>query len=312
MKKLLIGMSFLIITAAAVILVPGNRSLADTSTAEITVNVNVDIPGNPPLEGATIYCEAREAGYKFTYTRKTDSGGTGKCLNIPTDPDSFRVKIRVSKNGFRTQEVTQPVNISSQQYTKTITLDPTKCTVSGYVKDDNNDPVGGATVVTPSTHTSSNSNGYFEFNNIPFSDGTTKVRASESGYITSDWKTVDLNTSLLSFDAGTLTLYRDIGTVTGKITGGLPGQKKSQAISGATVRCGGKTVRTRRDGSFTIREISSGSYDLRVRKDGYNGKEIDVTIKGREVTDVGILRLDMLTPSKEDKEKAKESRTLKR
>jgi hypothetical protein len=67
-----------------------------------------------------------------------------------------------------------------------------------------------------------------------------------------------------------------------------------------------------RDGSFTLREINSGSYDLRVRMDGYNGKNIDVTIEGRQVTDVGIIRLDRIPPTKEDKKKSKESRSLKR
>jgi peptide/nickel transport system substrate-binding protein len=158
--------------------------------------------------------------------------------------------------------------------------------LSGYVKDDQGEPIEGATVtVDEDTVPQTSSSGYY---NVTVSAGTHEVNASAIGY-SSSIKTAVVEISnrtwlnfTLSSTSGALN-----GTVTDADTGeGISHAKVVLAQDGVTRY----TKYTGDDGYFKITGIPAGIYTVSITAGGYeeNVTDVEVTVGSTTTLDVSL------------------------
>lgn len=296
--------AFISIFVLTSLLVLHSNDASAQSTAKVTVKVQMDIANASPLEGAKVIC--RKKNPRYHSKSSTNQNGRTECSQVPVTDSPYRLNIIVSRRRFRSKSIQLGITPGKTSYTVNLKLKPTKCTITGIVKSKQNKPLSGATVVTTWTSTQTDSNGKFEFKNISLSKNSVKVKAMESGYVTSDFRTVQLDDDHLTFSAGTIKLQRKIGAISGKVVGGKARKKETRPLSGAKISCGGKRTGSGQDGKFMLHHINSGSRTLKVRMRGYKDKTLNVTVPVGTTKNLGTIRLTKI-PSKRKRRKKRSS-----
>ncbi|QOY51973.1 carboxypeptidase-like regulatory domain-containing protein [Candidatus Sulfurimonas baltica] len=164
-------------------------------------------------------------------------------------------------------------------------------TFSSAVKDQNNNPIVGATIrlTTLSNSTTTSQDGNFEFSDLM--PGTYRVVVERDGYndfITEEYEIVSGVNSFEQIIISSAELADAIGTYNGKIKDAVTGGN----ISGATI-----DIREDRDntsgtiidtlvsdsnGNYSINTLSTGYYTFNISKDGYITASENIYVVGSE------------------------------
>jgi hypothetical protein len=137
-------------------------------------------------------------------------------------------------------------------------------TISGYVKDNNNNPISGATVQTNTGgySTTSGPDGSYTLSDVAV--GTYNVTASKSGYQSQTQNNVSVSANQ------TTTVNFSLTPTTGTISGYVR-NAAGVGIAGATVQTntGGYSTTTQSDGSYTLSNVAPGTYNVTASKTGW-------------------------------------------
>ena len=154
--------------------------------------------------------------------------------------------------------------------------------VRGTVKDSENQPVQGATVVVNTTNlkTFTDPHGYYEISNVPAGKWT--ITASKDGY-TPESTAVNVETGQTVIVDFTLTPVTSTGTVRGTVT-----DNNAQPIQDATVAVQGTELQTTTDsyGQYQITNVPAGQRTLIASKIGYVSESKVVNVGAGQIVRV--------------------------
>jgi uncharacterized repeat protein (TIGR02543 family) len=171
-----------------------------------------------------------------------------------------------------------------------------------YVKDSNNNPISGTTVLSASQPSgqsqlsgTTDTNGYVTFNNILA--GSYSVEASKSGYITST-KSVTVTSDQTTTETMQLQL-REIGDLLVFVKDSNNNPIIGANITSTSQPFGATTLKGVTDsaGYATFLNIVSGVYFIQVSKTGYDSASKQVTVGTEKVTTSTVLLQTKMTPS---------------
>lgn len=221
-----------------------------------------DILGNP-IFGAMVSTDSGG------YTATTDADGN---YSMPTILPG-RYHLTASKANMLPSTSSVSV-VEGQTETCHFTLQ-TGGTISGYVRDNLGNPVGGVTVAQYPYLSQTDSTGWYALTTLP--EGTYSLTASKIS-----WTSVTNSGVVAENDQTTtsnFTLQR--GTITGTVTssGGVP-------LSGVTISTtvGGYSTTTGDSGTYSISDVMPGGYSIIASKDGWLPQTKSISVTGGQTT----------------------------
>ena len=173
---------------------------------------------------------------------------------------------------------------NSQIFYCTSASAPTSGAIAGVVRDNNNNPIAGATVSTNTGNysTTTAADGSYRIGNV--TPGTYNVTAQKNGYTSQTQynKTVTAGqTTTVDFN---LTLVP--GTIAGTVK-----DTNNNPLSGATVRTttGGYSTTTNSSGQYTLSNVVPGTYSVEASKSGYLSQtQSNVQVVSNQTTTVNF------------------------
>ena len=223
-----------------------------------------------PIAGATVSYPPGSG----SATTTTASDGTYTLANVA--PGTYTVT--ASDTGYVTQSPTNVLVSSGATTTQNFALAPNPGTISGTVTDAvTGIPIAGATVSYPpgtgSATTTTASNGTYTLANV--TEGSYQVTASAANYTA---QTVTVVVGPGGSATKNFPLAPNPGSISGTVTDlgtGLP-------IAGATVSyppgSGSATTTTASDGTYTLANVTEGSYQVTASAAGYTSKTVTVPV----------------------------------
>ena len=218
------------------------------NTYYYTVSGTVRDNNGNSLSQALVYI-----GDKYAYT---NSSGSYTVKDVTSGDHN----VSISKDGYTTYTTSVNVsdNVNGQNFTLTATI--STYNVSGIVKDSAGNMISGALVYIGDQYTYSAADGSFSVSNV--TSGEHAVNATREGYQTTTGTiNVTGNTSGIK-----ITLKSSISTLT---VSGTVRDNKGNSLSQALVYIGDKYAYTGSNGSFTVKDLTSGNHNVSVSKDGY-------------------------------------------
>ncbi len=206
-----------------------------------------------------------------------NGGGWTTAKNLSNNAgDSLRPAIEVTAdNGVHIAWSDDSNRTNSQIFWATSASIPTTGTISGTVKDTNNNPIQGATVSTNTGGytTTSASDGSYTLSAV--APGTYNVTASKAGYNSQTQSNKTVTAGQITTVNFNLTLVP--GTISGTVK-----DASNNGIVGATVTTspGNYSATTGSGGAYTINNVPQGTYDVTASKSGY----LSDTQTGKTVT----------------------------
>lgn len=167
-----------------------NITLATDPKANLSIIAgDVYTTDNTPINDAIVQLFKIEQDQSETLIATTFTNPTGQFIFMDVEQGNYR--IRTSKFGYITDTATVLIdqNRMIAKLVTTLNVDPnaSKGTISGYIKDDNNQPIANAVVtlyrvetdgkLTPIKFTRTNSQGMYLFTDVP--NGNYKVKANK-------------------------------------------------------------------------------------------------------------------------------------
>ncbi|WP_187274499.1 carboxypeptidase-like regulatory domain-containing protein [Paenibacillus sp. N3.4] len=154
--------------------------------------------------------------------------------------------------------------------------------VKGVVKDVDGiylpDAQATITTVTGSTYwINSNSSGQFVINGIP--TGIVDLTIAAAGYVDRHFNGITVTAN--EYDAGTITLARQVGGIAGQVVNGFNQPIAHALVSAATANNVIASVETGNDGRFLFSGIPTGLVELKISANGYETMTLGgVTVSG--------------------------------
>lgn len=243
----------------------GISTIADFSFNLLRIRGTVkDSLSNAAINGATISV----SGSAGSGTATTNTKGEFLVDNLSPGPTTYSVSI--SKDGYSTQTQTVSPSASDTLITLNTAIVANIGKISGTVKDANNNalPFSVAMKATSSGNTystTSDANGNFVFDNI--ANGTTYTIATDifkSGYD-------NVNTTVQFPQTQTLVsgVALTIEPKTAELKGSAGTVDAALELSEASAKITPRIVNSTTDFSFSFKFLPSGSYTLKVSKDGF-------------------------------------------
>lgn len=127
---------------------------------------------------------------------------------------------------------------------------------------------------------------------LEWSDNVATIRSVQLSYGTSYQIVVsgqDLAGNELA-SSWSFTTMKDEGTISGIVK-----DKNGNAVVGATVTLGDMTTMTDDNGCFVLRNVTSGTYDITVKMEGYETITESATVSAGAISDIGTLSLKGIT-----------------
>lgn len=251
-----------------------NVAANQTATCNFTMVACGSITGwvkdnqSVPISGAVVTTNV--GGYSTT----TDASGNYTISNV--NPATYSVT--ASKSGWTNTTNSNVIVSSGQVAVCNITMQ--RGTISGWVKDQSNNPLSGALVVTNTGGYSATTDGNGNYTIPNVLPGTYDVTASKNGYqpITAAAQIVTgAQTTTVNFN-----LPLPTGTISGSVLDNLGGP-----ISGVTVQTntGGYTATTDSNGNYTLSNVTPGTYNVTASKSGWTSvTNTGVVAVGAQVT----------------------------
>ncbi len=148
-------------------------------------------------------------------------------------------------------------------------------TISGYVRDNLGDPVGGVSVAQYPYESLTDSTGWYALANVP--EGTYNLTAGKNGWtsVTNDGVPVANDQTTTS----NFTLQR--GSIMGTVTNSTGGPISGVAVSTST---GGHTAITGGSGTYVIGDVLPGSHSLTASKEGWLPQTKSISVTGSQTT----------------------------
>jgi protocatechuate 3,4-dioxygenase beta subunit len=288
-------------------LAPGTYSVRATATdyqtvasnatvvAATTTTVNFSLLANPgtisgtvttTLGGSSIEGALVEVFQGTTLITSTTTNASGAYSLPGLAPGTYDVQ--ASATSYQTRSQTGVTVTSGATTIVDIALAPMYGTIAGTVRDSGG-PLDGATVtvleggVTIAT-TTTTGGGNYTINNIP--PGSYTVRASQTNYQTAVVGAIVQSTQ-------TTTVNFTLMPSPGSIEGAVSDSQTHLGISGATVEAlQGFVVlastTTAGDGTYTLSDLASGTYLVRVSAAGYQTTTIGATVVSNIATTVNF------------------------
>ncbi|MDI6917379.1 MAG: carboxypeptidase regulatory-like domain-containing protein [Thermoplasmatales archaeon] len=151
-----------------------------------------------------------------------------------------------------------------------IGVTPTR-SVSGTVKDENGDPISGATVTADGHSDTTDANGNYTISNL--SPDTYTVTASKSGY-TSSYQIVNLTTFSANIDF-TLNATPTTGTITGHVY--VSGTTTGIQNANVSINANCYTL-TDANGAYTLSGVAQGTHTVTASAAGYASSSAEVSV----------------------------------
>lgn len=160
--------------------------------------------------------------------------------------------------------------------------------ISGYITDENRNPIANAQVQAATITDTTDSQGYYFLEGVP--TGITTVSASKTGYGSAQ-QTVNMTSRAVLSVNLTLGL-----AVTGTISGKITDQQTGQPIQGAKIYISGPTLASAdsdANGNYVIRllPIGGGPYTIRATKTGYYDANTTVALTADQPAKIVNLQL---------------------
>ncbi|MFQ3549544.1 MAG: carboxypeptidase-like regulatory domain-containing protein, partial [Armatimonadota bacterium] len=241
------------------------RNIIMRSWSDLTIHYSGPEPGviagtvmsslGNPISGATI--STNTGGYTTTSL----SDGTFSIPNVIAGT----YNVTATANGY-TSDIDEGVVVGEGETVNlNFVLTPTTGTISGYVRDNNNQPISGATVSTNigGYTTTSASDGSYTLNTV--SPGTYSVTASKTGYSSQTNSNITVNVGQ------TTTSNFNLAALYGAISG-VVRDSNGIGVVGATVSTssGGYSTVSGTGGAYTLSSVSPGTYTVTASKTNYN------------------------------------------
>jgi Carboxypeptidase regulatory-like domain len=222
-----------------------------------------------PISGASVSC----TGTPICTGTTTASNGTYTLSNLASGTYSVQVTASGYANGSASVPVTSGAN-SPQSFA----LTPNPGSITGTVTDSvTHSPISGANVtcsVSPScTGTSTAGDGTYTLSGL--AEGTYQVTAAATNYQS---QTISVTVGPGGTPTQNFALTPNSGTISGTVSDSVT----SALISGASVSCTGPpsctATTTDSNGTYTLNNLTEGSYQVMVSKTGYASQTATVVV----------------------------------
>lgn len=257
------------------------------TTGTVTGKV-VDASTNQPLGGVTVVSGQLSA--------TTDSTGAFSLSNIPQGSQ----QISFSLSGYATSTATVNIIAGSIVNLGTIPLstNPTTGIIKGTVTDAaNGQPMEGVTITVTGSFNGSTITGIdgsFIFTNV--TPGSVTITASKTGYYSVTGIGMVVAGGILFFNPQLSTSPPQV--TTGNLTGKVFDGSTNKPIQGATISiAGGASTTTDTQGSFLIKDITPGTYQVAISASGYISQTYQVMMLAGVTTDMQTVYLSPAPPS---------------
>lgn len=258
------------------------------TTGTVTGKV-IDASTNQPLNNVSVEAVSIQPSAN-TITNLT---GNFTLSNIP--PGSQ--KINFSLSGYTSATVTVNITAGSIVNLGTIplSLSPTTGIMKGTVTDASNGlPLEGVTITVTGSFTGNtitDPDGSFIFTNV--TPGAVTITASKTGYYSVTGTGTVVAGGILFFNPQLST--QPPTATTGNLTGKVYDGSTNKPSQGATISiAGGVSTTTDTQGSFLIKDITPGTYQVAISASGYISQTYQVMILAGVTTDMQTI---YLTPS---------------
>lgn len=254
------------------------------TTGTVTGKV-VDASTNQPLSGVSVVLQSDPS-----INIMTDTTGDFTLSNIPQGSH----KIDFSFSGYATATTTIDITAGSIINIGTIPLsaNPTTGIIKGTVTDAaNGQSLSDVTITVTGSfngNTVTDTNGTFIFTNI--TPGSVTITTEKTGYysITGTGTVVAGGTLFFNPQLSTQPPPTTTGNLTGKVFDG----STNKPIQGATISiAGGASTTTDTQGSFLIKDITPGTYQVAISASGYISQTYQVMILAGVTTDMQTVYL---------------------
>lgn len=179
---------------------------------------------------------------------------------------------------------------TKQQITPSPTPNNT-ANLTGMVRDDNGNPVVGATVSINNRHSTTLSDGSYGFTNMP--PGAYAATVSKDGYIpVSNNVALTRGNNTHNFTLSMIPTTPTLADLFGKVTDAITGN----AVSDAQVKLGSASYITDSTGYYLFTGVKTGSYSLSITKVGYNTASYSVNLKAGDNYQSVLLVLTYVQP----------------
>jgi protocatechuate 3,4-dioxygenase beta subunit len=279
-------------------------SVYSTALALRAVNLtqNVTLPTNPSTGTLSGRVADQSSGQPLAGVQVTVSGATtgtatsdsnGQFSVAALSPGQYTVGLTLS--GYTSASLTATVAAAQITDTGLTQLAPLPSTtvIFGTVTDSvTSQPIAGAVVQVTGTGNASattGTNGQFRLAVLP---GQVTVTVTATGY-GSATGTVDSQAgSQLSFSPALVPVGSPPATQT-SLVGKIVDSQSGAAIAGATIQLqnGGLTATSGADGTFSLTNITAGSYSAVITASGYSSVQVSFAVIDATRNDLGTLRL---------------------
>jgi hypothetical protein len=247
------------------------QSTSVTLTGGSTTTQNFALTPNPGTITGTVTDTANAtpiAGATVSYsggTATTDNTGSYTLTSVPEGTYT----LTVSASGYQTQ--TQGVTVGpGATVTQNFALTAQTTTLTGTVTDASTaKTIAGATVSAGGSTATTNGSGVYTISGL--APGTYTATASANGY-TAQSASVTVNSGATTTQNFALT--PNPGTITGTVTNAANGSP----VSGATVSYSGGSTTTDGTGTYSLTNVSEGTYPVTASGAGYQAQTQNVTV----------------------------------
>ncbi|HYH00642.1 MAG TPA: carboxypeptidase regulatory-like domain-containing protein [Terriglobales bacterium] len=257
-----------------------SRSVTVATGATTSAPTLALAPINPGAVTGTVKNSAAAAISGATVTAagqstKTSSLGSYTLANLPAGA----ITLAASAVGYTASSVQANVTAGATTTAPAITLVANFGAVSGTVRNAAGTAIAGASVSYGGGSTTTNTSGVFSFAKVPV--GTIQLVASATGYTTQS-QNVTISGGVTS--TANFTLSAPTGTVTGRVTNVSTGG----AIANATVRWSGGSTLTSSTGTYSLRNVTTGSQSITASATGYLTRTLKANVIGGATTTLNI------------------------
>ncbi len=224
-----------------------------------------DSSSHLPLSGATVSCSCGNA--------TTIADGTYTIGNVPTGTYS----LTASATNYTAQSVANVTVSANTATTQNFALGTARGSISGTVSDaSTNSPIAGASVSCACGNVTTDANGRYSYPSL--APGGYNLSVSASGYGSQ-------NASVTVSAGAATTKNFQMTALPGSITGTVSDAVTHLGVGGATVSCTCGNATTVADGSYTIGNVTPGTYSLTASATDYTAQSVgNVTVSRNAAT----------------------------
>lgn len=279
-------------------------STYSTALALRAVNLlqNVSLPSNPSTGTLSGRVSDQSSGQPLTGVQITVSGATiaattadanGQFTAANLAPGQYTLQFNLAGYTSATATATVVVGQVTNTGLTQLTPIPTTTVIFGTVTDAaTSQPIAGALVQVTGAATASATTGADGQFRLAVSPGQLTLTVSANGYGSATGTVTSQAGAQLTFSPALVAAGSQPGTQT-SLVGKIVDDQSGAPIAGATIQLQSttQTATAGTDGSFTITNITAGSYSAQVTATGYNTVQVSFVVIDATRNDLGTLRL---------------------